>query len=127
MHKTDLVRVHEAGIAHHVAAVRKIDGQDGAAAVLYGRSAVVVQLLVIVRGDVAPRENFFEMLEEISIHGHQVFKVAVLRAIFDHQDLAVALDDLRFNLADLLIEQHFVRQLAVEDLLADFRHAARAQ
>ena len=34
MHEPDLVRVHEAGIAHHVAAVRQIDRQNRSAAVL---------------------------------------------------------------------------------------------
>ena len=45
----DLVRVHEAGVAHHVAAVRQVDGQHRAAAVLDGAAAVVVELLVVVR------------------------------------------------------------------------------
>ena len=38
-----LIGIHETGIAHHVAAVRQIDGQDTATTVLDGRSAVVAQ------------------------------------------------------------------------------------
>jgi hypothetical protein len=49
------------------------------------------------------------------------------RAIFHHQNLAVALDDGGLDLADLFVHQHFVRQFAVENLLADFRHTLRAQ
>ena len=94
---------------------------------LDGRSPMVMQLFVVVRRNVAARKDFFEVLEELGIDGHYVFKVTVFGAILHHQDLAVALDDLRLDLANLFIEQHFVRQLPVEDLLADLRHAARAQ
>ncbi len=48
-------------------------------------------------------------------------------AVFHHQDLAVALDDFGLDLADFFVHQHFVGQFAVEDLLADFRHALGAQ
>ena len=34
--EADLVGVHEAGIAHHVAAVGEVDGQHRSAAVLHG-------------------------------------------------------------------------------------------
>ena len=60
----DLVRVHEARVAHHVAAVGQVDGEHRAAAVLDRAAAVVVQLLVVVRADVAAREHVFEVLEE---------------------------------------------------------------
>ena len=125
--EADLVGVHEAGIAHHVAAVGEVDGEHRAAAVGDGGGAVVVQLLVVVGADVAAGEDLFEVLEEGRVDGHHVFKVAVLGAVLDHQDLAVALDDLGLDFADLLIEQDFVGQLAVEDLLADLRDALGAE
>ena len=56
--------------------------------------AVVVQLLVVVRADVAAREDLFQVLEEGRVHGHHVLEVAVHRAVLHHEDLAVALDDL---------------------------------
>ena len=87
MDEADLVGVHEAGIAHHVAAVGQIDGQHRAAAVRDGRGAVVVQLLVVVGADVAAGEDFFQVLEEGGVDRHHVFKVAVLGAILHHQDL----------------------------------------
>ena len=43
--------------------------------------------------DVAARERLLEVLEERRVHRHHVFEVAVDRAVLDHQDLAVALDD----------------------------------
>ena len=86
--------------------------------------AVIVQLLVVVRADVAAGEDLFEVLEERGVDGHHVFEVAVDGAVLDHQDLAVALDDLRLDLADLLVQQDLVRQLAVDDLLTNLGNAA---
>ncbi len=123
MHKADLVGVHEAGIAHHVAAVGQVNGEHRPTAMLHCAGAVVVQLFVVVRGDVAPGENVFQVLEEFGVHGHHVFKVAMDGAIFHHQDLAIALNDRGFDLACFFVEQDLVRQLTVHDLLADFRHA----
>jgi hypothetical protein len=117
--EADLVGVHEAGVAHHVAAVGEVDGEHRAAAVGDGGRPVVVQLLVVVGADVAAGEDLFEVLEEGGVDGHHVFEVAVDGAVLDHQDLAVALDDLGLDLADLLVEQDLVGQLAVDDLLAD--------
>ena len=67
------------------------------------------------------------MLEELQVHGHHIFKVAVNRAVLYHQDIAVALNDLRLDLADLLIQQNLMRQLAINDLLADCRNALRTK
>ena len=124
-----LVGIHEAGIAHHVAAIGEIDRQHRAATVGDGRGAVIVEILVAfpVGLDVAAGEALFKMLEEGRVDGHDVFKVAMLGAILHHQDLAVALDDLGLDFAHLLVEQNFMGQLAVQNLLADLRHALGAQ
>ena len=127
MDKAHLVGVHEAGIAHHVAAVGEINGQHRPTAMGDGRGAVFVQLVIVVGAHIAARKDFFQMTEKIRVHGHYVFKMAVLGAIFDHQDLAIALDDLRFDLADLFVHQDFVGQLTVNDLLADFGNALGTQ
>ena len=100
-----LVGVHEARVAHHVAAVGEVDRQHRAAAVLDGAAAVVVQLLVVVRRDVAAREHLLEVPEHLRVDRHHVLEVAVDRAVLDHQDLAVALEDRRLDLADLLVQQ----------------------
>ena len=123
MHKANLIGIHEAWIAHHVAAVGEVDGQHRAAAMLDGRGPVIVQLVVVMRADVTPGEDFFEMAEELSIHGHYVFEMAMFRTILHHQDLAVALDNLRLDLADLLVQQDLMRQLPIDDLLTDLRNA----
>ena len=77
--------------------------------------------------DVAAGENVFQVLGEVGVNRHHVFEVAVDGTIFHHQNLAVALDDGGFNLADFFVEQHFDRQFAVENLLANFGDALGAQ
>ena len=90
--KPDLVGVHEARVAHHVAAVGQVDRQHRAAAVRDGAGTVFVQRGIVVRADVAAGEYVLQVLEERRIDGHHVFEVAVDGAILHHQDLAVALD-----------------------------------
>ena len=125
--EADLVRVHEAGIAHHVAAVGQIDRQHRPAAVLDRAAAMVVQLLVVVRLNIAAGKHLLEVLEEVGIHRHHVLEVAVDGAILHHQNLAVALENRRLDLADLLVEQNRDVLLAVEDRLARFAHADRTE
>jgi hypothetical protein len=119
----DLVRVHETGIAHHVAAIGEIDGEHGAAAILYGGRAVVMQMLVFVGANVAAGENVFQVLGEFRVDRHQVFEMAMLRAVLDHPDFAVAFDDLGLDLAHLFVHQNVDGQVAVENLLANFGDA----
>ena len=74
-----------------------------------------------------PGIRVFEMFEERRVHRHHVFEVAVEGAVLHHQDLAVAFDDGGLDLADLLVQQDLVVALAVEDLLARFANAGRAE
>ncbi len=127
MDEADLIGIHEARIAHHVAAIGEIDGEDGAAAVGDGAGAVVVELFVVVRSDVAAGENVFEVLGEGRIDGHQVFEHTVLGAFLDHEDFAIAFDDLGFDFADGFGEKNFVIGFAINDSLANFGDAAGAQ
>src|SRR6266496_1510753 len=77
--------------------------------------------------DIAAREDVFKVLRKVSVNRHQILEAAMLGALFDHPNFAVLLDDGGFDLADFFIEQHFVRQMAVENLLTDFGHALRAK
>src|SRR5580704_3070693 len=97
------------------------------ASMKHGAAAVMMQLLVIVGANVAAWEYVLQVLEECGVHRHHVFEVAVNGAVFHHQDLAIALDDLGLDLAGLLVHQDFDWQLAVENLLADFGDALWAQ
>src|SRR5258708_5258262 len=78
-------------------------------------------------GDVAAGKNLFEMLRELRVNRHHVFKVSMRRAVLDHQDLTVAFDDLGFDLADLFIHQNFMGEMAVENLLANLRDTLGAK
>src|SRR5208337_3236709 len=127
VNETNLVSVHETGIAHHVAAVGEVDGEYRSATVQHGAAAVVMELLVVVGANVAAGEDIFQMLKEGGVHGHDVFEVAVLRTVLHHEDFAVALDDLRLDFAGLLVHEDFDGELAVDDLLADIRHALGAE
>jgi len=75
--------------------------------------AVMVEVLVAlaVGAHVAAGEGLFKVLEEGRIDRHHVFKMAVLGAVLDHQDFAVALDDLGLDLAHFFVEQNFVGSL----------------
>ena len=109
MDKADLVGVHEAGVAHHVAAVGEVDGQDRTTAVLHCARAVVMELLVIVGPDVAAGEDLFQVAREVGVNRHDVFEVAVLGAILHHEDFAIALDDAGFDLAHFGHSESVVR------------------
>src|ERR1700722_5220312 len=127
MHVTYLVGVHETGIAHHVAAVGEVHGEHRAAAVTHRAGAVLVQILVIVRGNIAAGILLFDPVEPFGINGHHVFIVAVLRTVFYHPDLAVALDDLRLDLADFLAHQIAPIFFTGDDRFARFFHARGAE
>ena len=125
--EANLVGVHEAGVAHHVAAVGEVDGEHRAAAVGDGGRTVIVQLLVVVGADIAAREHLFEVLREGRVDRHQVFELAVDGAFLDHEDLTVALDDVGLDFANLFVEENGDVFLAVENLLAKLRYALGAQ
>ena len=127
MDVSHLIRVHEAGIAHHVAAICQIDRQHGASAMLDGAAAMVMQTLIGMGRDIASGEVLLDPLEELHINRHQVFGFAVLRAVFDHPDLAIALDDRGLNFAHLLMEQLCPVGCAADDGFAGFFDAFRTE
>ena len=92
-----------------------------------GAGAMLVQLFVVVGANVPSGEDVFQVLEEVRIDRHYVFKMTVNRAILDHQDLAVAFDDVGLDLPDFLVHENLVGQFAINDLLANVRYALRTQ
>ena len=94
---------------------------------IHGRRSMVMEMFVGMGLDIAAGEHFFEMARELGINRHQVFEVAVLGTVLHHPELAVALDDLRFDLAHFLVHEDVDGQVAVENLLADFGHALRTE
>ncbi len=122
----DLVRVHEARVAHHVAAVREVHREDGAASVAHRGRAVVVEL-VLRELHVAAEEVLLEPAEERRVARHQVLERAVLRARLDHPDLVSAQDDVGRDFPGPPV--HEVAQLAraADDGVPDLPRARRAQ
>src|SRR5215469_532565 len=76
---------------------------------------MLVEIFVVVRRDITAGELRFNPLEELGVHSHHIFVVTMDWAILDHPDLAVALDNLRLNLADLFIHQVAPIFFAVDD------------
>jgi len=74
MDEAHLVGVHEARVAHHVAAVGEVDGEHRAAAVGDGARAVLVERGIVVRADVAAREDLLDVPVERRIDGHHIFE-----------------------------------------------------
>ena len=60
VHIAHLVGVHEARITHHVAAVGKVHGEDRPTPVTDRAGAVVVEVLVVVGGNIPSREVLFD-------------------------------------------------------------------
>src|SRR5208337_2379834 len=101
MNEPNLVGIHEAGGAHHVAAVGQIDGEHRYAAVGDRAGTVFVQRGIVVGSDVAAGKNVFQVLKERRVDGHNVFEMTVNGAILHHEDFAIALDNLGFDFARL--------------------------
>ena len=127
VYEAHLVGVHETRIAHHVAAVGKVHREHGAAPVSNGAGPVVVDVFIVVGGNVPAREIPFNPFQKFRVNGHDVFEMAVDRAILEHPDLAVPLDDVRFDLAYLLVEEGLPIFLALDDLLARLLDALGAE
>jgi hypothetical protein len=94
---------------------------------LDGAAAMIVKLGVVVGANVPTGKHLLDVLEEVGIDRHEVLEMPVLRAILDHQDLAVPLDDLSLDLSDLLLDQHREIGFAVDDLVARLGHALRTE
>src|SRR3989442_13935587 len=67
---TYLVGIHEAWVAHHVAAIREINREYGAAAMLDRTAAVVVKVLVVMCRNVAAWQGLFDPFQKFHIDGH---------------------------------------------------------
>jgi hypothetical protein len=88
---------------------------------------MIMELLVVVREDVTARERPLKVSEEVRVDRHHVLEVTVLGTVLHHQDLTVALDDLRLDLADFFGEEDFLGEFPVQNLLPDLRNALRTE
>ena len=104
MDEADLVRIHEARITHHVAAVGQIDRHDRAASVLHRRGTMRTERR-FDRREIATGKQVLDPLHELRINRHHIGTDTMLVAGLFHQDLAVPLDDVRLDLAGATIHQ----------------------
>src|SRR5690349_9131051 len=81
---TNLVRVHEARIAHHVAAIRQVDSQNRAASKLDIRSAVMMNVFIFSSAKVATEEQRLDAPQKLRISRHHIFELPMLRTILAH-------------------------------------------
>ncbi len=123
----DLVGVHEARVAHHVATVGQVDRQNRAPPVADGRAAVPVDQLVAQRTEVAPVVAGLDDPIELGIDRENVLEGPVFVARLAHEDLAVFLEDRGLDLAAVPVRQLREIALAADDRFAGLDHAARAQ
>src|ERR1051325_6384516 len=72
---------------------------------------------------VTTKEERLDALEKRRIGRHHIFKLPVLRTILAHHDLAVVFDDLRLDLAGMLVHQRVERSCAGDDGIANFFYA----
>jgi hypothetical protein len=123
----DLVGIHEARITHHVATIGEVNGEHRATTVFDCAGTMVVESFIVVSPNVATWKVLFDPFQELHIFGHHVFKLAVFRAVFHHPNLTVALQDRRFDLADVIGDETPVIFLAVDDLLTCLLHTSRTE
>src|SRR5260221_5647517 len=86
---SDLIRIHEARIAHHIAAVGKIDSQNRPTTKLNVGCSVMVNVLVLSGFEIPAVKKRFYPREKRRIGSHHIFKFAVGPAGLSHDDLSV--------------------------------------
>ena len=109
MNESDLIGIHKAWVAHHIAPVRQIDCKNRATTILDRACPVVMELFVVVRPLVATRELILKVGKHLWISRHNVFKAPMLRALLDHPDLAVTLDNFSLDFTDFFVLENFDR------------------
>ena len=76
--------------------------------------------------DIPAGKRLLQMPEELRINGYHVLEISVDGAILDHQDFALALDNLRLDFTGSFVQQDAIILFAVDNLLANLRHTTRA-
>src|SRR5687768_937038 len=120
MYVTDLVRIHEARIAHHVAAVSQVNGQYRSTPKFDVRSSVTMNRRVFGCAKVAAKKQRFNSSKELGISCHHVIKLPVFRTSFTHDDVAVDFQNLCFDFTRMLMHQGIERGFAGDHGVSNF-------
>ncbi len=119
----NLICIHEAGIAHHVAAISQVYGQHGAATKFNIGSSVTMNCGILGRAKISSKEQRFDSFEKSRIRGHHVIKLPVLGTSLTHDHLTVFFQDLSFDFARMLMHQGLEGRLAGNHGVSDFFNA----
>src|SRR6478735_1735445 len=126
MDEAYLIGVHEAGITHHVAAVGQVDREHRTSTVLDGRATVIAQF-ALGRFEVTTRKQTLDARHERGVDADHVRELAVLGTRLQHDDLAIALDDVRLDFTWIAFHELAQVFCAGEHGVAHFFHTTRAK
>jgi hypothetical protein len=107
--------------------IMQIDREHGTTAVSDRRAAVVVEVLVFRRTEIASEVTAFEHTAQLRIHRERVDELTVYLTPLLDEDLAVLFDDLGLDLTGLLVRELGDVALAGDDCISDFDHTVGAQ
>jgi hypothetical protein len=98
-----LVRIHEAGITHHVATIGEIDRQDGSATVFDGRVSMTMDVGVFRASKISAKKESFDSPGKVRAGGKHILEGAMFLAHFSHQNSAILFQNVRFDLTRVLV------------------------
>ena len=127
VHVAHLIRIHEAGVAHHVAAIREIHGEHRAPPIANVGRAVSVQVCVVRRLEVAPVEAALEGRAQLGVDRENVLVVSVPLAAFLDEDPPPLFDDASGNLRGAALQEIGQVALTGDDGVANLDDAARTK
>ena len=105
---SNLVRVHEARL--HIMLQRLVRSTNQHRRVkLDVRRSVTMHVFIFGGAEVTTKEQRLDALEKRRIGRHHIFKLAVLRTVLAHHDLAVVFNDLGLDFTRMLVHQSRVR------------------
>ena len=88
---------------------------------------MLVDVRVFRSAKVTAKEKRFNSFEERRVGGHHIGKLAVLRASFAHDHLAILFENVCFDFARMRVHQIFQGRSPVDDSVAHFFHTTWAK
>ncbi len=67
------------------------------------------------------------MRQELGVNRHHIFEMPVNWTVLNHPNLAIALNDLSFNLSNLLIQENGNVLFTAENILSSLNDAVRTK
>ena len=127
MNIANLIGIHEAGIAHHVASVGQIHRQHSAASELDAGVPMAMDVVIFGATEIPPEEEAFDSTGKFGVGGEHIFERPVLVAHLPHDHLTALFQNLGLDFTRVPGHQGGEVGFAVNDGIADLGHAARTQ